>query len=141
MPRISAEARAAAVWRVGGKSPPAPGHLSQGARQVWTEITESRPPDYFRPGSTHLLEQLCTTIDLARQLAPRVQENPLDAGVVGQYLKFTQTTALLSQKLRLSVQSSVHCRNGILSERVTPARGRSGKSRDLLFGAGDKVKW
>jgi hypothetical protein len=116
MPRISAEARAAAAWQVGSRSPAPPKGLSPGARSVWREIVDSRPPDYFRPGALHLLEQLCAVIALARQLAPEVQERPADTAIAGQYLKFTQTTALLCQKLRLSIQSSTRPVAGILDE-------------------------
>jgi phage terminase small subunit len=62
MPRISAEARAAAVWRTGGRPPRAPKHLSAGAKKVWQEIVAGYPDDYFQPGATILLEQLCTSL-------------------------------------------------------------------------------
>jgi hypothetical protein len=107
---------------------------------VWKEIVESRAEDYFRPGALHLLEMLCTLIDLARQLAPLVQADPMDAAVAGQYLKFCQTTALLSQKLRLSVQSSTRLEAGILNESGAPKR-IAGKADRLLFGGSDTVKW
>jgi len=64
-----------------------------------------------------------------------VQENPLDSVVVGQYLKYAAATALLSQKLRLSVQSSTRLEAGILNEKSETPQGRKGKSDDLLFGA------
>jgi hypothetical protein len=130
MPRISAEARAAAVWRAGGRSQrKPPPHLSPGARRVWKEIVEDRPEDYFRPGSLHLLEMLCVVIELARQLAPQID----DPAVAVRYLKLSATTALLCQKLRLSIQSSTRLEAGILNE---PGAPKKVAGKDVLFGGG-----
>jgi hypothetical protein len=40
----------------------APKHLSAGAKKVWQEIVAGYPDDYFQPGATILLEQLCTSL-------------------------------------------------------------------------------
>jgi hypothetical protein len=111
----------------------APKHLSAGAKKVWQEIVAGYPDDYFQPGATILLEQLCTVIVLGRQLAPLVAECPDDSSIAALYLKYMQACATHATKLRLTVQSSVHRRAGILDEGAPP-KGH------LLYGS-DGVKF
>jgi hypothetical protein len=59
MPRISAEARAAAVFRSGVAGQEPPEHLTVAAKRLWREIVDDRPADFFRPGSLQLLEVFC----------------------------------------------------------------------------------
>jgi phage terminase small subunit len=73
MPRQSAEARSAAVWREGGEHPKPPKHLSTAAKAVWREIVDCRPVDFFQPGALHLLEQLCVMVVAARGVAQNRQ--------------------------------------------------------------------
>jgi hypothetical protein len=59
MPRISDEARSAAVFRARVIRWPPPRRLSAAAKTLWREILSDRPVDFFRPGSFELLEQYC----------------------------------------------------------------------------------
>jgi hypothetical protein len=133
MPRISAEARAAAMWRTGGSGPRPPRHLPAAERRVWAEIVAGYPLDYFKAGSQFLLEQLCTMIVAARLLVPLVEQNPADPSVAIPYLKLCQGCATHATKLRLTVQSSVHCRSGMLDE-----PGQPDNAKGLLFGDGEE---
>ena len=81
MPRQSAENKAAAAWRSGGKRPEPPKHLSRVAKAMWRQIVNSRPPDHFGPGATHLLESFVVVTLAARDLAPAVEADPRDAAV------------------------------------------------------------
>jgi phage terminase small subunit len=134
MPRQSAEARSGAAWRDGGGThPQPPKHLSRGAREVWREIVECRPVDFFQPGSLHLLEQLCVATVAARQIAETVEESPDDQAAAGLYLKYMQRCAMHCQKLRLSIQSALRTESGKLDEKEPSVRGRKGKA-DVLYG-------
>jgi hypothetical protein len=82
MPRQSAEDKAAAIFRRGGKHPSAPKHLGSDEKVLWREIVECRPVDFFQPGALHLLEQLCVMTIAARRIGAEIQENPADVEVV-----------------------------------------------------------
>lgn len=45
--------------------PPPPAGLSEEATATWRAVTESLPPDYFRPSDLPLLEAYCTSAELA----------------------------------------------------------------------------
>jgi hypothetical protein len=70
MPRKSAEALAAEVWRAQHMppSPEAPGYLPEGAKRYWREIVASRPHGYFDAPVRPLLECLCTSYWIADTL-------------------------------------------------------------------------
>src|SRR5437763_14405013 len=67
MPRISAEARAAATYRAGGKPPAPPKALGEEARAIWQAIVKERPVGWFDSGSLVLLRQYCGTTVEARR--------------------------------------------------------------------------
>ena len=70
MARVSPAARAAAAWRSGGKVAGAtPAHVQRGEAYL-AAIVNDRPPDWFRPGSLELLEQLCEVV-IAQRAASR----------------------------------------------------------------------
>jgi hypothetical protein len=133
MPRQSAEARSAAVWRGGGRHPEPPKNLSAAAQKLWREIVEDRPVDFFRPGALHLLEQLCVAVVAARQVARCVEENPLDANAERAYTNWMQRCAMHCQKLRLSIQTEVDRKSGQLDEKEPSRKGQKRES-DVLFG-------
>ncbi len=105
MPRLSAEDRAAAVWRAGGEPPKPPKHLSRAAKAMWREIVASRPADYFGPGSTHLLESFVVAVLAARVLAEVVEADPRDEAAAKEWRNFARIEATLATKLRLAVSS------------------------------------
>ena len=77
MPRISPAARAAAVWRAGGRKPAPPKHMSAAAKRIWRQIVDDRPGDWFRASNLLLLEQLCETVAAQRVALAKLQA---DAG-------------------------------------------------------------
>ena len=84
MPRISPAARAAAVWKAGGRKPTPPKHMSAAARSIWRQIVADRPADWFRPGSLLLLEQLCEIMVAQRAALAQLARMPGDSDTIGQ---------------------------------------------------------
>ncbi len=117
MPRQSAEDRAAAAWRAGGKRPEPPKHLSRKAKAMWREIVASRPPDYFGPGAAHLLESFVVAVLAARTLAEVVEADPRDEAAAKEWRDFAKVEATLATKLRLAVSSAIRPHAGALTER------------------------
>jgi phage terminase small subunit len=130
MPRRSPEARAAAYYRTGGKSPPAPDHLSPKAKRVWREITASRPPDFFTRGSWPLLAQYCELDVLQQGYLTMLRDDPLNPEVQAVTIKMAASLCQLATKLRLAI-TSVDKRSGLLTEKGDP-EPRQGD--DTLFG-------
>src|SRR5579859_6634031 len=60
MPRISAEARSAAVFRAGAEPVGPPAHLCRAAAAIWREIVASKPADWFDVGARPVLASYCT---------------------------------------------------------------------------------
>ena len=118
MPRLSAEERAGAVWRAGGDPPKPPKHLGRPAKALWREIAASRPPDFFAPGATHLLESFVVAVLAARKLAAMVEANPGDKAAVDAWLAVVKVEATLATKLRLAVSSAIKPHSGKLTERA-----------------------
>ena len=117
MPRLSAEERAAAVWRAGGEPPKPPKCLSRKARALWREIVASRPADYFGPGSTQLLECFVVASVAARELAPKIAADPGDKGLAEAFRRHSAIMATMATKLRLAISSAVKPHAGKLNER------------------------
>ena len=126
MPRQSAEDRAAAAWRAGGEGPKPPKCLSRQAKAVWREIVRSRPPDYFGPGSTQLLEAFVVASLAVRELAPKIAADPGDKDLAEAFRRHSAVMATMATKLRLAVSSAVTPHSGKLNER--------GGVRDPLIG-------
>ena len=116
MPRLSAEARAAAGFRSGGHRPP-PKHLSAAAKAHWRAIVADKPLDWFDAGNRGLLSLYCTLLAYCDRLDPLVAEG--DVAAVKEYRKTSATLTTLATKLRFSVQSCVRRDSGKLSERGT----------------------
>ena len=114
MPRQSADARAAAVFRAGGHRPP-PRGLPPRARALWREIVGCRAPDHFDPGSFPLLRQFCI---LAAHTETLEAELAVDAHALEEMLAVARTMTTLATKLRLTVQSRVRYDAGALDERL-----------------------
>jgi hypothetical protein len=128
VPRISSEARSAATWRVvsDDRLEP-PSYLSREAKALWREVVESRPADYFRPGSSYLLEgfvetvatQRCALKELAR--ARRVADPDRLMQAVKAVRELTAMMNSTAIKLRVSVQTEVARKSGTLDEKVPVA--------------------
>jgi hypothetical protein len=140
LPRQSAEARAAAYLRQGGKYPSPPANLSDDAKKLWKEIVEDRPIDYFRPGALYLLEQLCIMTVAAHRVSAWLQERPGDEEAAALYLKYAHQCAMHCTKLRLSIQTEVDRKSGQLDEKEPSVKGRKEKA-DVLFGGSNVVKF
>ena len=117
MPRWSAEDRAAASWRAGGKGPKPSKSLSRPARALWREIVRSRPPDYFLPGSLNLLESFVVASIAVRELAPKIAADPADKDLAETFRRHSATAATMATKLRLAVSSAIKPHAGKLTER------------------------
>lgn len=135
MPRISAEARAAAAFRAGQAPPEPPKDLGAAASAVWRRIVADRPVDWFRPGSEELLGQFCRSVVEAKKIARELRRlSPLDAEYE-KMLKFHQSaTALMNitaQRLRLTVQNDVNWHSRKLNEYGSGANAPAGLSRLL----------
>lgn len=120
MPRASADARAAAAHRAGGKRPSAPDWLNAEASAHWRRIVAEKPLGWFDAGSLPLLAQYCATLVRARQLAERlanVEPDVKGAQALEVRLMGVNGSCLsLATKLRLSVQSGVDRKSRMLDE-------------------------
>jgi phage terminase small subunit len=122
MPRISTEARAAALWRHKPEQLTPPSYLSPDAKKLWREVVASRPSDYFRPGSLQLLEQFCETM-VAQRWALALLATATKSGDLAAVRAATQIAKTLaaivnstSIKLRISAQAEIARRSGLLNE-------------------------
>lgn len=106
MPRLSADARAAAAFRAGGGHPRPPKGMPKGAAKVWREIVEARPVDFFQPGQLHLLEVFCRTAELQRAALLLLESDPADDGAAKQVARLAAIMASHATKLRLTISSA-----------------------------------
>lgn len=120
MPRASAEARAAAAHRAGGRRPAPPAWLDPEAQGHWRAIVAEKPLGWFDCGSLPLLAQYCATLVRARQLAQRLAEvEPDEKGAQALEVRLMGVNGSclsLATKLRLSVQAAVDRRSRMLDE-------------------------
>lgn len=105
MPRQSAEATSAAMFRAGGRHPEPPKGMPKAAAELWREIVEARALDYFRPGSLQLLESFCRLTIVQRKQLRVVERDPADDAALGRVTKTSAALATLATKLRLSIQA------------------------------------
>ena len=120
MPRLSADARAAAAFRTGGHRPP-PRGLCPRARAIWRAIVLERPVDWFDAGSAPLLRIYVVLAAYAEQLEVRLVAG--DRRALGELVRTSRTMTTLAVKLRLSVQSTVRRDAGMLDERLPVPAG------------------
>jgi hypothetical protein len=80
VPRKSADALFAAALRPQPQPLPVPEGLQPArAREIWREITESKPGDYFLRADTPLLTRLCTLCARAEDLEQLMAATPLES--------------------------------------------------------------
>jgi hypothetical protein len=121
MPRISPEARSAAAYRAGGKRPQPRTGMFVYARELWTEIVNDRPVDYFRPGQLGMLEEFCEYTVEGRRLLRELAKTRVGTGdyedLQRQAARNTAQLVALGTKLRLTVQADVERHSGKTAER------------------------
>ncbi len=116
MPRISPAARAAAVWKAGGRKPTPPKHMSAAARSIWRQIVADRPADWFRPGSLLLLEQLCEIMVAQRAALAQLARMPGDSETIRAVKDYAGILNATASRLRLTVQADVDRRSRKVDE-------------------------
>ena len=126
MARMSAEARSASVWRASGALPEAPKHLCAATKKLWTEVVDSRPADYFAPGSLQILEDFCVASVALAKLAKKITRDPADPRLNDSFKKLSGIKATAATKLRLAVSSSVAADSGKLTEKQPRVDGLIG---------------
>jgi hypothetical protein len=128
VPRISQEAKSAALFRAGSVRRPPPRRLCAAAKTLWREIVEDRPADYFRPGSFEALEQYCAlTIEQRRAIRALKGASPNNddyAAKLKAAKDLTTILATLARQLRLSVQAVTRGDAGKMSEKGAGAADR-----------------
>jgi phage terminase small subunit len=132
MPRISAEARSAALFNAGGKPPPPPAHLSKRAKEIWREVVRSKPVDYFKPGALSLLGNFCQLAACQEIYMRDLAAEPHNYELQSTVCKVAAQMNSAAVKLKLT-PSAVHDRKaGILTEKGEP-EAEDGKG-DVLYG-------
>lgn len=137
MPRLSADARAAAAFRAGGQHPRPPKGMPKPAAKVWREIVEARPADFFQPGQLHLLELFCCSVELQRATLKTLQAQPANDAAHKRMGRLATIIASLATKLRLTISSASRpdaavnkerppAPSGLLGGHVVELRGRAG---------------
>jgi hypothetical protein len=128
MPRISAEARAAAVFRSGVAPQGPPKHLTVAAKKLWQEIVNDRPSDYFRPGSLQLLEVYCALVMEERALLRRVRR-AVDGEEQKKLLQLARqlsgTLVGIAKGLRILTRNDIDRHSRKIDERSDTAGARS----------------
>jgi phage terminase small subunit len=116
-----AEERSAGLWRAASKHPAAPRYLSRDARNLWKQIVEARPADYFQPGSQQLLEQFCETMVSQRVALAEMAQAGNDPDRLALAVKTMKNLATVINstaiKLRISIQAEVDRKSGKLDEK------------------------
>jgi hypothetical protein len=149
MARMSAEARAASMLRAGGKAPTPPAHLDASAKRLWRQITHSRPPDFFAPGASHLLEAFVETVTMHRFYMRLWEKDPTNLDHLKSIVALNNSLSQLSVKLRISNSSVYNKKSGILTEPGEPEPEGSEEvasnvmklRSDVLFGGGGQLKY
>jgi hypothetical protein len=120
MPRLSAEARSAKLFRTGIKPPPPPESLNPEAARLWKEIAASKPPSWWEPGNLRLLQRYCRlaiTAEKWHDALDRVQPTSKGAGkLLREVATANASLSLLASKLRISVQAVIDRHSGKLTE-------------------------
>jgi hypothetical protein len=121
VPRLSAEARAAELFRTGTAPPPPPGNLNPEAAQLWKQIAASKPPSWWEAGNLRLLQRYCRlaiTAERWHDALDRVQPTSKGAGkLLREVATANASLSLLASKLRISVQAQIDRRSGRITER------------------------
>jgi hypothetical protein len=121
MPRLSAEARSAELFRTGTRPPPPPKSLCAEAAKLWMEIAASKPLSWWEPGNLRLLQRYCrlaVTTEKRHDALDRLHPTSKGAGkLLREITAANASLSLLASKLRISVQSVIATRSGRTTER------------------------
>ncbi len=60
------------MQRIGGERPPAPEDMNEFQRKVWTEIVDTKPPDWFGKDTQGMLREYCEAMWTIQQLTRRI---------------------------------------------------------------------
>ena len=102
----------AAVERVARPNPPA--HLSPERQQIWRDVVNAMPADWFRAETHHLLELYTGHIDAGRKLEQLIEqvaaEDPLDVDEYDRLLRMrereSRAASSLATRLRITLQAT-----------------------------------
>lgn len=119
MPRLSADAKAGALYRQGGAPPKPPKGLSRRATAIWREVTAARAGDFFDEGSLPLLRQYCVMSALAETLEKQLV--PGQTKVLVEHLRVVRLVSTLAMRLRLTPQAHHRRDAAIVTERAAPS--------------------
>jgi hypothetical protein len=137
MPRRSAEDRAAAYYRHGGKGPPPPRDLSAFCKRLWRDIVVARPPEFFPPGQQELLRQFCELAEMRRFFIDMWELDKLSQDYMRAIVQLSGQINATGTKLRMTNSSAIDKRAGILSEKEIDVRSDDDVIKaDVLFGGG-----
>ena len=136
MPRISPEARGAAMRHAAQTPPPPPTGLSKAAATIWRQAVAERPGDWFSPIAQRLLHILVRQLVTASDLQDSYDAEPIGSEraviLLKQMLATSGSCAAIAVRLRLTPQQLVDRRSGRITE-----KGRGEEEDDgLLGGAG-----
>ncbi len=136
MPRPSPEERGAAAYRAGVKPPPPPATLSEAAGKFWKDIVNSKPADWFDPGSLIQLASYCEMAVQEEYLRCRLValRESNEGGDAMRVLEkriglMSSKSIVLASKLRLTVQAMVAWESRKLQE-----KGPDEAANDRLVG-------
>jgi hypothetical protein len=131
MPRQSAEAIAAKLWRTGSKYPPIPRDLPATVRMHYKALMMSREVWHWTPNARDLLRRYVLTYASA-ETAQKKLDNETDARLLSQHARSLATLnsnlVTLSRQLRLTPLSQ------IASDAVDQVREPPAILRDPLIG-------
>jgi hypothetical protein len=134
MPRASPEARGATSFQPDTKPHLAPKNLTPDERQVWYDIINSKPLDWFDQGSLLLLERYCVLAVLTRSLTEDMRspyQTPLMRSFAMKELhQATMVMSNIAARCRLSVQAVVDRKSRMLDEK----KGAGKLADDKLLG-------
>ena len=128
MPRTSAEERAASFYRAAKQPLQCPRGLSPRAREIWADVVESKPPDWFDGGCVGLLADHCrlqARIEAIWQALDGLPVKSKESMALSGQLKILLTSyATTARQLRLGVQTAVELRAVKNAESSTTHRNR-----------------
>jgi hypothetical protein len=128
VPRISPEARSAALYLHGTKPPPPPKSLDAASAKLWKEIAASKPNDWWQPGNLQLLRRYVKTATTAERWEKELDQlkpgSPQASAVVKEMVSLNHSMGSLAVKLRLSTQNMIERHSGLITEKG-PGIGRS----------------
>jgi hypothetical protein len=132
MPRRSAEDRAGAYARSGGKPPEPFTPLSPRAKQMWRDICRFRAADYWDAPAQLILGQFCELCAVQETNMEMLRKDPTNSDLQRVAVRMQATLNSCAVKLRLTPSAVLSKKAGVLSGEHEP---ETGPSDDTLFAA------